>query len=520
MPRPDIHTAGGLPGVSGTGISTAGPSAATDHAGRYELLRKLADGGMAEIFLARSRGIEGFERLVVIKRMHSVLAADPEFVRMFVNEGRLAAQLHHANIVQVFEIGQEAGRYFLAMEYVPGEDLRRVLKAVFVSGRKMPLEYAVAVIASTLAGLQHAHELRGQDGRPLGIVHRDVSPQNVLVTHDGNVKLLDFGIAKATQQLSETKHGTLKGKIRYMSPEQCQTLDLDRRTDIFATGILLWEMTVGRRLHDGIGEFDVMKQIVELDAPKPSSFVEGYPPELEEIVMKALRRPVSERYQTAEEMQVALEEFARERKLNTSRVQLTRFMRELFGAKIDAWENALDVGGGTVVDQVAEQFADSSSGDLFNGTGRLALENDQHDLATIRERLAPTVPEVRAVAVPRTGQTAARRRQRSGGGWQVMVAGAFAVVCLVILGLWLFGGRSPEPPSVAPAAAPAAEEVATEVAPSPPETAPPPATPSSGAAARKPAASERTNPPKKKKPASPTRSHASSPADLDAPLPP
>jgi serine/threonine protein kinase len=509
--------------VSDPGTSTTG--SATDHAGRYELLRKLADGGMAEIFLARSRGIEGFERLVVIKRMHSVLAADPEFVRMFVNEGRLAAQLHHPNIVQVFEIGQEAGRYFLAMEYVPGEDLRRVLKAVFASGTRLPLEHAISIAAGTLAGLHHAHELHGTDGQPLGIVHRDVSPQNVLVTHDGNVKLLDFGIAKATQQLSETKHGTLKGKIRYMSPEQCQTLDLDRCTDIFATGILLWEMTVGRRLFDGIGEFDVMKQIVEMDAPKPSSFIEGYPAELEEIVMKALRRPVAQRYQTAEEMQVALEDFARERKLNTSRVQLARFMGELFGAKIEALQNALDAGGGTVVDQVAEQFSDSSSGDFFSGTGRLVVEGEVDSPATIRERLAPTVPEIRAVAVPmsgQTGQTAAKRRRRGGDGWQVMVAGAFAVVCLAILGLWLFGVRSPEPP----VAAPSTEEVAPEAAPSSPETAPPPArpatadaTPSGSTAARKPATSERTNPPKKKKTAS-THSRAQSPADLDAPLPP
>jgi hypothetical protein len=326
------------------------------------------------------------------------------------------------------------------------------------------------------------------------------------------VKLLDFGIAKATQQLSETKHGTLNGKIRYMSPEQCQTLELDRRTDIFATGILLWEMTVGRRLYDGIGEFDVMKQIVDLDPPKPSSFIEGYPPELEEIVMKALRRPMAERYQTAEEMQIALEDFARERKLNTSRVQLTRFMRELFGAKIDALESAMDAGGGTVVDQVAEQFADSSSGDLFSGTGRLALEDAANNPVTIRERV-PSKPEVRAAVMAHTGLSATRRRRRSGGGWQVAVAGGFTGLCLVILGLWLFGGRTPEP-------APAAPTVETTTAE---EAAPPPAPNAAPAAApvHKLAPAERAPTPKHtRKSASSTHSHASSPADLDAPLPP
>jgi serine/threonine protein kinase len=512
MPRSDTRAAGGSPpGMTDTGMLR--PPSSSERAGKYELLRKLADGGMAEIFLARSRGIEGFERLVVIKRMHSVLAADPEFVRMFANEGRLAAQLHHPNIVQVFEIGQESGRYFLAMEYVPGEDLRRVLKGVFASGKRMPLEHAISIAASTLAGLHHAHELRGNDGQPLGIVHRDVSPQNVLVTHDGNVKLLDFGIAKATQKLSETKHGTLKGKIRYMSPEQCQTLELDRRTDIFATGILLWEMTVGRRLFDGMGEFDVMKQIVELDAPRPSMFVDSYPPELEQIVTKALRRSAAERYQTAEEMQIALEDFARERRLNTSRVTLARFMRDLFGAKIDAFQTALDAGGGTVVDQVAEQFQDSSSGDVFSGTGRLELEGAVENPPTIRERLAPTEPEVRATVIPQSPHSRPKRRRRSGQRWQVIVAGAFAGICLAVLGVWLFGGKPLEPASE-PAPVPAEAQAAPEVVPSTPAPGPPETAPAVHKPVDHPSAPKRS-----KRPAYP-RNRASSPADLDAPLPP
>jgi serine/threonine protein kinase len=247
--------------------------------GKYEILRHIATGGMAEIFLARATGIEGFEKLVVIKRILPHLAVEPEITKMFLDEARIAATLHHSNIVQVFDIGAVDGQYFLAMEFLEGEDVSRIRRATRVARVALPLDHALNIVINACAGLHYAHERPGLDGKPLNIVHRDVSPQNVLVTYEGEVKLVDFGIAKASTRASAaTRVGTLKGKIRYMSPEQARSEPLDRRSDVFSTAIVLWELTTGRRLFHGRAEFDVLKAIIETDAPLPSSIVPGYPP--------------------------------------------------------------------------------------------------------------------------------------------------------------------------------------------------------------------------------------------------
>ncbi|MBI5479598.1 MAG: protein kinase [Deltaproteobacteria bacterium] len=328
------------------GLPMPAPAAAARplRLGKYQILRQLATGGMAEIYLARHMGIEGFEKLVVIKRILPVLAADPHVVQMFLDEARLAATLHHSNIVQVFDIECDAGSYFLAMEFLHGEDVGRVMKALRASGRELPLEHAVSIVLGVCAGLHYAHERTGSDGQPLEIVHRDVTPQNVFVTYEGAVKLVDFGIAKASRRATATRYGTLKGKIRYMSPEQARCLPLDRRSDVFAVGILLWELTTGRRLFGGPSEFDTLRTIIETDAPPPSGVTPGYPHRLEQIVLHALRRPKEERYQTAQEMQLALEEFAFEHQLRVSPVALAGFMGGLFEGKIAAWREAQRLG--------------------------------------------------------------------------------------------------------------------------------------------------------------------------------
>jgi serine/threonine protein kinase len=298
--------------------------------GKYELLKTLAVGGMAELYLARSRGDGGFEKIVVLKRILPSLALNEDFVKMFVDEARLAAQLHHPNIAAVYDIGHDAGGYFFAMEYVQGKDLREVMRASALTGG-LPLEHALNIIVGVASGLHYAHEKLGPDGRALGIVHRDVSPANVIVTFDGALKLCDFGVAKARSRQTETRAGTLKGKIAYMSPEQCRGDEVDRRSDVYSLGILLYELTTGTRLYGGQhNEFKLLQQIANVDVPPPSTRIPGYPPELEMIVMRALSRDLDERYGAAEEMHVDLERFAARARLVLSSVELRRYMRELF----------------------------------------------------------------------------------------------------------------------------------------------------------------------------------------------
>ena len=298
--------------------------------GKYELIRRLATGGMAELFLARASAMAGFEKLVVLKRILPAHAESEDFIRMFLAEARLAATLHHPNIVQVYDIGEQRGTYFFTMEYVQGQDLRRIVRAARRLQRALPLEHILHIIMGISAGLNHAHEKAGHDGTPLGIVHRDVSPSNVLVTYEGSVKIVDFGIAKAATAQTATIAGTLKGKIPYMSPEQCRGESVDRRSDIFSIGTLLWELTTGKRLFAGDNEFQTLNRVAQGDVPPPSSVRPDYPPELEQIVMKALQADPEQRYTTALDLQVDLEDFAREARLPVSSARMAKFMRELF----------------------------------------------------------------------------------------------------------------------------------------------------------------------------------------------
>jgi serine/threonine protein kinase len=305
-------------------------TAAPERLGRYRVLRPLAQGGMAELFLARSSGIQGIEKLVVVKRVLPDLARDGDYASMFIDEARLAARMHHSNLVQVYDIGEADGLPFYAMEYLDGHDVRAIVRMVNGQKETLPLEHALSIVIGVAAGLHYAHEMRDEDGRPLGIVHRDVSPQNVAVTFDGGVKLFDFGVAKAKRRTTETRHGTLKGKLQYMSPEQCRGEEVDRRSDVFSCAILLWELTTGRRLFGGKSDFGVMKSIAEADAPKPSLVWPDCPSELEAIVMRGLRREPEARFSTAEELQLALEAFAREKRLAVSGVGLGKHLRRLY----------------------------------------------------------------------------------------------------------------------------------------------------------------------------------------------
>jgi len=298
--------------------------------GKYQLLRRLATGGMAELFLARALAMAGFEKLVVLKRILPQHAESDDFIKMFLTEARLAATLHHPNIVQVYDIGEEGGHYFFTMEWVQGQDLRKIVRAARKANLAVPLEHVLHIIGGVAAGLHHAHDQKDTDGTPIGIVHRDVSPSNVLVTYDGAVKLVDFGIAKAAAFQSNTIAGTLKGKVPYMSPEQCRGENVDRRSDIFSIGTLLWEMTTGVRLFAGDNEVAIINRVARADVPTPTSIRSDYPPELEAIVMRALASDPEQRYQNAIDLQIDLEDFSREHRLPVSSARMGKFMRELF----------------------------------------------------------------------------------------------------------------------------------------------------------------------------------------------
>jgi serine/threonine protein kinase len=311
--------------------------------GKYTLLRRMATGGMAEIFLALQRSVAGFEKLIVIKRILPAMNNDRGFIDMLLHEARVAATLSHPNIVQTIDVGQVDGNYFIALEHVHGEDLRSIVRQMKKKGvMQFPFEHAIAIILGMCAGLAYAHERRDLDGTPLSIVHRDVSPQNVIVGFAGDVKVVDFGVAKSGSQTAEqTKSGQLKGKVPYMSPEQARGEEVDWRSDIFAVGVMLFELTTGKRLFKGATEYETLKLIIEREYPRPSWVSTGYPAALEQIVMRALSKDRETRYQSAREMQADLEAFVRDEKLPVSSIALAEFMKTLFEEKLAAQKEAL-----------------------------------------------------------------------------------------------------------------------------------------------------------------------------------
>ena len=300
--------------------------------GKYAVTRHIATGGMAEVYLATASGIEGFEKTVVIKRLKPSLAATTWATEMFLQEARIAATLEHPQIAQVHDVGEIDGSYFFAMEHVHGQDLRRILRAARDQDRRIPLEHALRIVADVCSALHYAHEKCGPDGHPLGLVHRDVSPSNILVSYDGAVKLCDFGIAEINAARRDPGKRVRAGKLSYMSPEQCRGEPLDRRSDVFVLAIVLYELTVGAKVFEGKSERDVARQVVAGRVRAPSSVRADYPAELERIVLRGLRVDPAARYPTAQDMLLEVEAFGRERRLAMSALGLAHLMDELFPA--------------------------------------------------------------------------------------------------------------------------------------------------------------------------------------------
>ncbi len=275
--------------------------------GRYALFDEIAAGGMATVHLGRMLGPVGFSKTVAIKCLHPHLARDPEFVSMFLDEARVAARIQHPNVVATLDVVASDGEVFLVLDYVQGESFSHLLKATRVKGVPIGSRVLASILVNTLHGLHAAHEATDEHGRPLGIVHRDVSPQNVLVGVDGVARVLDFGVAKAAGRMQNTRDGQLKGKLAYMAPEQIRGDELDRRTDIYAAAALMWEGFAGRRLIHGMSEGQVLGAVLAGGFPPPSSLNPSVPPEVDALVMRGLAMSPAERWSTAREFAIAVE---------------------------------------------------------------------------------------------------------------------------------------------------------------------------------------------------------------------
>jgi eukaryotic-like serine/threonine-protein kinase len=343
--NPEISIVGSMPDEEPVGELAGDPQPLLgERFGKYLLVGELATGGMAEIFLAVHGGLEGVLKVVALKRVLPHLSSSPEFTQMFIDEARIVARLDHPNIVRTYEFDEFAGRYFTVMEYLAGEDLGKVLSRLVVLRQQLPIELATSIVAQACRGLHFAHELTDLRGRPLGLVHRDVTPSNIVVTFAGEVKLIDFGVAKINVNVERTIVGTLKGKIAYMSPEQVRGRAIDRRSDVFSTGVVLWELLTGRSLFTRKSDSATLDAIASEPIPGVRKLRPEVPEELEAIVLRALSRAPGDRFQTAEEMQLALDQIltpppgavrAAGTSLalrDTSPRALSRMMERLFGA--------------------------------------------------------------------------------------------------------------------------------------------------------------------------------------------
>jgi serine/threonine protein kinase len=511
--------------------------------GRYEVMKHLAQGGMAEVLLARSSGVSGFERYVVIKRIRGDQSRDEQFVKMFLDEARLAAALHHNNILQVHDIGEEAGEYFFTMEYLHGQDLRKLLRRCVDREELVPLEQVVMIVASAAAGLHFAHEHRGPDRQPLGIVHRDVSLSNIMVGYDGFVKVTDFGIAKAAMRSAETRSGVLKGKVAYMSPEQCLGKPVDRRSDVYALGIVLYELATARRLFKADSDFLTMSAIVDGNIPPPTTLRPEISPALEAIILKALARRPANRYQTADELRAALEDHAVASHMRLSGTALASYMKKLFGDQPEPWvvDAPIDVPDDSDFDGSQSGVVDPNSDALRE----LALPADAPEVSPIgRARVRATTsapvfqapekredePSTTVDAEPSRDNAAELPAAASRVKWFAAasrvkwfaLAAVLAAAAAVVIVIATRGGstpeRTPEPtpvttnPPPAPTPQPKAA-VDPKPAPDPPELpptetptpTPPPVAVGSGSAAKRPVTRPpprrpANNPPKKDPP--------------------
>jgi serine/threonine protein kinase len=432
--------------------------------GRYKIIKRVADGGMAEIFLATQLGREGFAKPVILKRIHSTIYADPQFRNMFIDEAHISMSLSHSNIVQVLDLGVSAGRYFLVLELVDGWDLGRVLHRAATAGVRLPRELALHVTADVCRALAYAHAKADGD-TPLGIVHRDVSPHNILLSEQGEVKLTDFGIAKAMNKREHTGTGVVKGKVAFMSPEQAMGKAIDQRSDLFALGTVLYLLVTRVRPFDGPSDLETLLRVQKGDFRAPQEAAPDLPPEVAAVVARAMRKEPEERYQSADEMLIDVERVLRTAFRPVGQTELKRWLAEL-GAKDG-------------VPPISQSTARATAARAKTGTGELEeedvvlLDTDEEivngeeatSLAVVNKggggsvsrprmtRARPTTPDLpvpqdaesmadlsgrQELALPipeEEGGRPGRRRARHGSGLSILFIGA-----LLVAGAW-FGGK-------------------------------------------------------------------------------
>jgi len=429
--------------------------------GSYVLLKKIATGGMAELYKAKKSGEKGFEKLLAIKMILPHFAENDEFISMFIDEAKVAANLNHQNIVQIYDLGKIEDSYCIVMEYVRGKDLKNVLSRGVRAKRPVSPEHACLITCAALEGLSYAHRKKDR-GRELSIVHRDVSPQNVIVSYEGEVKIVDFGIAKAATKSSETKAGVLKGKLAYMSPEQARGRPLDQRSDIFSTGLVLYEMLTGTRLFQGDTDLATLEKVREARVePLPTEIRKDIPAELEAILLKSLAKEPENRFQTAAEMEEALQEFMRRAGWSMNSYSLSQYMYKLFWEDMEEELREEELWDQTIVSETKDEDTLASA--------RVKAPSADATLQR-QQRPAPAPPphltsrdEVKDRPALRPGFIAAL----------VLAAGLGAG------GMWLqarIGDTPPQPaPTPAPVSAPVSAPAAVPepVAPKPPPSASP-----------------------------------------------
>jgi eukaryotic-like serine/threonine-protein kinase len=356
--------------------------------GKYLLVDRLAVGGMAELFLAHPASPDGLAQPVVVKRIRPHLSRQPAFVRMFLNEARLAAQLNHPNIVQIHDLGKVGDSYYIGMEYLFGRDMRRIVPKAESLGIPFPMVYALKIASSVCEGLHYAHQKVDLYGAPLNIVHRDVTPENIFVCFDGTVKVLDFGIAKAANRVEQTRAGELRGKLAYLSPEQCLGKPVDQRSDIFSLGVVLYEWLTGFKLFAGESDVAVMRSIVDGKIYAPSYFRADIPQDVEAMLMKALERERDKRYPTALHFQQDLDRFLNTYEFTPTRLHLSNFLKQLFLDEFAEEQKRLAPTSGErpiteeveeLADLLVQEEAPPSQEDSAERTLRVPLTAAQHE---------------------------------------------------------------------------------------------------------------------------------------------
>ena len=397
--------------------------------GRYELADRLAMGGMAEIFLACERGNFGLERMVVVKRILPHLAMHDRFVEMFLQEAKFVARMNHPNVVQIFELGQsdpkhgEAGAFYIAMEYVSGVSLRELMRAAALQEIEIPTDVCLSLMIQACAGAHAAHELKDAQGNPIGLVHRDISPHNLMVSYEGHVKLLDFGIAKATEvALEHTRTGAIKGKVHYMSPEQCRQEKLDRRTDVFSMGIILWELLTARRLFKRQHDLESMQAIVEGDRWSVAEFRKGLTPTIIEAVDKALMTDRDARFKSADAMRRFIKGAAEDAGLKLDHDAVRLFLNKVCKERMSFDKRAVKEALERTIVHI-QNHPPSESGKTRAARPSAKTDTASHSMA---ER-TPPISQVPSAEQTLVSQNPGRRRFMAGAALLTLGgAGAFA----------------------------------------------------------------------------------------------